>query len=208
MYVIWRSGLGTYLSTGNGANVNLVYRVLNQGKWSKIIPIHPPGSTAAQNVGAIFSFAAIDGAGNVQVVWNACPNTFRPELTVNGMGLPEVGNGLVFQASLNGSSPTPPMQVYMTPVTTNSSMGEYGKKCDDLGDLDGYFDAAGAPHFIAIVRAVQNANNDSPIDLIENGRQTPAINLPSPYMQTWVNPPKLLLDAQGRRHIIAFYQAG
>jgi hypothetical protein len=208
VYVIWRSGLGNYLPAGDGANVNLVYRVLNQGKWSKIIPIHPPGSTAAQNVGALFSFAVIDGAGNAQVVWNACPNTFLPELTVNGMGLAGVGNGLVFQASLDGSSPTPPKQVYMTPVTTNSSLGDYGKMCDDLGDLDGYFDAAGALHFIAIDRAVRGGNNDSPIDLIENGKQTPVVNLPSPYMETWVNPPKLLLDAQGRRHIIAFYHAG
>jgi hypothetical protein len=80
--------------------------------------------------------------------------------------------------------------------------------CDDLSDLDGYFDAAGAPHFIAIVRAVQGAVNGSPIDLIENGKQTPAINLPSAYMETWGTPPKLLLDAQDRRHIIAFYHAG
>ena len=161
VYVIWRSGLGTYLPAGDGANVNLVYRVLNQGKWSRIIPIHPPGSDAAQNVGALFSFATIDGAGNAQVVWNSCPNTFRPELTVNGMGLAGVGNGLVFQASLDGSSPTPPKQVYMTPVTTNSSLGDYGKMCDDLGDLDGYFDAAGELHFIAIVRPARGGNNDS-----------------------------------------------
>jgi len=208
VYVVWRSGLGLYFSTGNGSDVNLVYRVLNQGKWSKIIPIHPPGSATAQNVGALFSFAAIDGAGNAQVAWNACPNPFRPELTVNGMGLPGVGNGLVFQASLNGSSATPPKQVYMTPVTTNSNGGAYDKMCDDLSDLDGYFDGTGAPHFIAIVRPVRGGDNGSPIDLIENGKQTPAINLPSPYMETWFTPPKLLLDAQGRRHIIAFYHAG
>ena len=60
----------------------------------------------------------------------------------------------------------------------------------------------------AIARAVRGGGADSQIDLFEGGKETPAIKLPMPYMETWTTPPRLLLDAQGRRHIIAFYHAG
>lgn len=124
VYVIWRAGLGTYLPVSEGQNVNLVYRVLDHGKWSKIIAINAPGSASTQNNASIFSFASTDAAGHVQVVWNACPDTFRPELTVNGMHLAGVGNGLVFQATLDGSTPPTPRQIYMAQVTANASMGD------------------------------------------------------------------------------------
>jgi hypothetical protein len=209
VYVVWRTGLAEGWPPSEGMAVNLVYRVLNNGKWSKIIPIHPPGSAAAQNISSIFSFAVMDPAGHAQVVWNACPDTFKPsETTVNGMHLAGIGNGLVFQATLDGSNPTPPAQIYMTPLTTDKTLGEYGKTCEDLSALDGYVDAAGAAHFIAIARAVRGGGADSQIDLFEGGKETPAIKLPMPYMETWTTPPRLLLDAQGHRHIIAFYHAG
>ncbi len=209
VYVIWRSGLAENFPTSDGMDVNLVYRVLNHGKWSKILPIHPPGSATAQNVGALFSFAVIDAAGNAQVVWNARPDAYRPaDVTVGGMQLPGIGAGLVFRATLDGPTPAPPKQIYMTQITSNAAMGDYGKMCDDLSGLDGYVDAAGAPHFIAIARAMRGTETGSPISLIEDGKQTPALTLPTPYMQTWSEQPRLLLDASGRRHVIAFYEAG
>jgi hypothetical protein len=208
VYVTWRVGLSELLPVSEGQNVNLVYRVLDHGKWSKILPVNPPGSASTQNNGSIFSFTTTDASGQVQAVWNVCPDTFRPEMTVNGMHLAGVGNGLVFQATLDGSTPSAPHEVYMAQVTTNESMAEYGKMCDDFSDLDGYVDVSGAPHFIAIVRALRSSESGSQIDLYEDGKLTPAIKLPTDYMETWLTPPKLLVDAKGNRHIIAFYSAG
>ena len=208
VYVTWRVGLSELLPPSEGDNVNLVYRVLDHGKWSKIIPVNPPGSASTQNNGSIFSFTTADAAGQVQAVWNACPDTFLPETTVSGMHLGGVGNGLVFEAALDGSTPSAPHQIYMAQITTNASMGDYGKMCDDFSDLDGYADANGAPHFIAITRAVRGTESGSQIDLFEDGKRTPAIKLPTDYMETWTTPPKLLVDAKGNRHIIAFYKGG
>lgn len=209
VYIIWRTGLSDGFPTGDGSDVNLVYRVLNNGKWSKIIPVHPPGSATAQNVGALFSFAVTDPAGNAAVVWNACPNTYHTNLLAGGwMGLPGIGNGLVFQATLDGKTAPTPKEIYMAKVTTDPNNAEYGKSCDTFSALDGYVDAAGAAHFIAIARAMRSQESGSQIDLFEDGKQTPVLKLPSAEMTTWVTPPKLLLDAQGRRHIIAFYNAG
>ena len=208
IYVTWRAGLSELLPPREGDNVNLVYRVLDHGKWSKIIAVNPPGSASTQNNGSIFSFTTTDAAGQVQAVWNACPDTFLPGTTVNGMHLGGVGNGLVFAATLDGSTPSAPRQVFMAQVTTNESLGDYGKMCDDFSDLDGYADATGAPHFIAMVRAVRGAESGSQVELFEDGKHTPAIKLPTGSLETWTTPPKLLVDARGNRHIIAFYKAG
>jgi hypothetical protein len=45
--------------------------------------------------------------------------------------------------------------------------------------------------------------------MIENGKQTPALTLPSDAFGAFAaHPPRLLLDAKGKRHIIAKYDAG
>ena len=46
------------------------------------------------------------------------------------------------------------------------------------------------------------------IHLIEGGAQTPVVNLPNKSFNIWRYPPRLLLDARGRQHIIAMYEAG
>jgi hypothetical protein len=211
VYVIWRTGLDQYTGPRIGQNINLVYRVLDHGKWSKILPINQPATPATYNSGAIFPFAVIDAAGHAQVIWNSDPNTFLPaQVQANGhsFSLPDIGNGLVFQATLDGTAHAAPRQIYMAALSTNAAFGEYGKICDDYGVLDGYADANGAAHFIALVRPMRGGDNTSHFNLFEDGKQTPAVSLPSSYMETWGNPPKLLVDAQGRRHIIAFYTAG
>ncbi len=208
VYIIWRTGESEGLAPGNYYG-NLVYRVLNHGKWSKIIPIHPPGTSSSQNIGSLFYFAGVDASGHAQVAWNTCPDTFHSnEVTGGGLHLAGIGNGLVFQASLDGSTPPQPKQVFMTPITVDPNNKVYGKKCDDLSSLDGYFDASGAPRFIAIDQPVPTPYNDARYALIEDGKITPAVTLPGNYMYVWLNPPRLLLDSQGRRHVIALYGAG
>jgi hypothetical protein len=214
VYVVWRAGLKEGWLISPGSSENLMYRVLDQGKWSKIIPVHPPGSAANQNDGSYFSFAGVDGAGKAQVVWNTCPDTFLPaDVMAKGYSihLAGIGNGLVFQVSLNGAAASAPRQIYMAKVSTDpnpNGMGDMSKSCDDLSALDGYFDAGGAAHFIAIARAMRTAEEGSRIELFQDGKQTPSIKLPSAYMEVWSNQPKLLLDAKGRQHIIALYNGG
>jgi hypothetical protein len=214
VYVIWRAGLKEGWLISSGSSENLVYRILDHGKWSKIVSVHPPGSAANQNDGSYFSFAGVDGAGHAQVVWNTCPDRFRPD-DVMAKGFPihlaGIGNGLVFQVGLDGSHPSAPRQIYMTEVSQDpnpNGMGDMSKSCDDLSALDGYFDAGGAAHFISIVRALRTSEEGSRIELFEDGKQTPAIKLPSPYTEVWTNQPKLLVDANGKRHIIALYKGG
>lgn len=214
VYVIWRCGLQEGYPVNQGQSENLVYRVLDHGKWSAIIPVHPPGSPATQNDGSYFSFACVDGAGRSQVIWNTCPDHFLPN-DVMAKGFPVhlsgIGNGLVFQATLDGSKPSAPKQIAMAKVSQDpnpNGMGEMSKFCDDYSALDGYVDAAGTAHFIAIVRAAHDAEASSLIEFFDGDKRSPAIRLPSPYMEVWTNPPKLLVDAKGRHHVITLYNAG
>jgi hypothetical protein len=212
VYVIWPNSLEDSLGPSQGSCVNLVYRVMDHGKWSKILPIHPPGSADKQNVGSIFSFATVDPNGNAQVVWNANPTAYLPVGKVtssNGMPLAGVGNGLVFQAMLDGTTPSAPKQVYMAKITADPGNPEYSKSCDGFSCLDGYIDAKGAPHFVAIVTGSRITDSGTHIELVEDGKQTPLFKLPDlNYMVTWSTPPKLLVDAKGRRHVIAKYIGG
>ena len=77
IYVIWRAGMGQYLpassNLGGSGPSNLMYRVLENGKWSSIKPVHPPATNATQDRGSLSSFTVVDGAGRVQVIWNVVP---------------------------------------------------------------------------------------------------------------------------------------
>ena len=109
IYVIWRAGLGPNFQVGmdpaGGYFANLLYRVLEGGKWSGIKPISMPADATTQSQGALSYFAGVDPAGRVQIAWNAKPDKWHPELTINNMGLAGIGNGLVFQSTLDGASP-------------------------------------------------------------------------------------------------------
>jgi uncharacterized protein (DUF302 family) len=91
---------------GNSSQSNLVYRVLENGQWSRIENVFPAGSAQSQNDAALSYYAVIDAAGRAQVVWNALPDKWHPELTkVSGtyhQHLVGIGNGLVFEATLDG----------------------------------------------------------------------------------------------------------
>ena len=218
LYVIWRAGLGVNFvaspDPGGAGQSNLLYRVLENGRWSKIKPVHPPGSTQAQNDGALSYFAAIDAAGRAQVVWNAVPGTWHPELTrISGtyhQHLSGIGNGLVFQATLDGATPGAPREVFLTPVAGQGEQGGYGLYCDGLDALNGYVDLAGAPHFVAAVTRThdESLRGKSRYELIENGAVGPMIDLPNLSYHGWRDIPTLLVDAAGKRHVVVLYPAG
>lgn len=216
VYVIWRTGVAEGYPVdmdphSAGAWNNLVYRVLADGKWSgKAIPAHPAGTVEFQrDSGSTSWFVSTDPAARVHVVWNMMPRQLYT-FTVNfGKTIERHDNGLgagrVMETVLNGQDPGIPHEIYMAKV---GDYPGYGKGCDNFDTISGYVDAAGQTHFIAKVTNIQVQHRANRIHLIENGTQTPAMELPGKIGDTWVYPPKLLLDAKGRRHIIAMYLAG
>jgi len=219
VYVIWRAGLKQYSPAGADAGssgcCNLLYRVLENGRWSKILFAQPPASAAKQDDGALSFFGVIDAAGRAQVVWNSPPAKWHPELTSgdpNGAyhpAFPYIGDGLVFQATLDGATVTPPHEVFLSPINgkREDPMGTY---CDGLDTINGYVDSTGAPHFVAgIIRSHDGSlGGKSVYEVVENGQVGPIISLPYLSYHTSRDVPTLLLDASGRKHVIAMYYGG
>ncbi|MDB6128307.1 MAG: hypothetical protein JWM35_2203 [Verrucomicrobia bacterium] len=218
VYIIWRAGLTVnFQATPDPAGThmgNLMYRVLENGKWSRIVPVHAPGSPQSQDDGSLAYFAAIDAAGHAQVVWNAIPDKWHPELTkisgVHHQHLAGVGSGLVFQSTLDGASPATPREIFMTAVAGQEDMGGYGTYCDGLDALNGYVDAAGAAHFVAAVGRTHDSSlaHKSVYELIENHAAGPMLELPDLSYHAWRDIPTLLVDAAGQRHYVVLYPFG
>jgi hypothetical protein len=217
IYVIWRAGFAVnwaaaiYPHSG-GSRTNLWFRALEGGKWSKIKPIHPLGTYETQAYSGSFSFfAAVDAAGRAQVLWNTTPDQSHPELVNPIMGNPHwlyngIGNGQVFQASLDGAAVSAPREVFMPVVGGLSEKNGY---CDGLDTLNGYVDSAGAAHFAAAVSSIHNpASGISRYEVVENGKAGQVIDLPELSFHAWYDMPTLLVDARGRQHVIALYLAG
>lgn len=222
IYVIWRTGLGRNFQAptdpASGGHCNLVHRVLQAGKWSRILPIHPPGSTEDQNDGSLDFYAGLDPAGRVQVVWNTTPNKWHDELVDIRQGTGKVyrfqfngvGNGLVFQSTLDGATATPPRESMLTPVTGSKANVDNRPSCDGLSTLNGHFDATGNPVFVARVTSTvkEELRNKYRYQLFEGGKPGVFVDLPDLSFHRWRDIPTLLVDASGRRHLIALYPAG
>lgn len=217
VYVIWRSSLKenfpvTVTAAGNGQQ-NLVYRVLDHGKWSKVLYVHKPGSPETQNDGSCSFTAVTDASGKVQVIYNALPDTFDPEkyMVVSGtfkQHVSGIGRGLVFQATLDGTAAAQPRQLFCANFHVKPGDEKYGRFCDDLDSIDGYCDAAGAPRFIAWVRGEAYPGSDNRQYCIYDGAVAkPVVKIPNWYSLDG-NPPRLLVDAAGKEHIVALYPAG
>jgi hypothetical protein len=185
--------------------------VLENGKWSKVVNINSPATNEKQDIGALQSVAEVDGAGKVQVIWNANPDIVHPDLMA-GTGyrqhVAQIFPGLLMQTTLDGPKPAAPREAYMTRVTVDPKSPEYGKSCDGFGVMTGYFDAAGKAHLLANVTRYDNAPEHPTFQLVEEGKQTPAIETPGAGFETRRYPPTLLLDATGRRHAISLYPGG
>jgi hypothetical protein len=207
VYVIWCTGMQPQFPSsgfephGNQAAISLVYRVLEDGAWSsKAIAINPPATYQYQDEGAVSHFVATDGAGRVHVVWNQFPIKYQ-KFKHNA----PMGRGDVWESVLDGRNAGQPREVFQSPFTPGDFMGPVS---DDFDTINGYSDSSGADHFIAKVTNYTVHDTANRINLIENGKQTPAIELPGETFRTWHYPPTLLLDAQGRKHIIAQYESG
>ncbi|MEO6995186.1 MAG: hypothetical protein ABI273_16390 [Lacunisphaera sp.] len=218
VYVIWRAGIAPDFPTtsyrGGVGPANIVYRVLENGRWSKIKFINEPGTKEVQTDGAYSFFAVVDAAGHVQVAWNAQPDKWHPELTATSgtyhQHIAGVGNGLVFQATLDGSNPGAPREIFLTPVAGLSTQGGYGTYCDGLDAINGYCDADGTAHFVAAITRTHDSSlrDISRYELMEHGKPGPYVDLPDLSYHGWNDIPTLLVDAAGKRHLIVLYPAG
>ena len=218
VYVIWRCGLAQYYPASidpvGASCCDLKYRVLENGKWSKILPVNPPASAVNQNDGPLSYFAIVDATGRAQVVWNTPPAKWHPEVR-SGYGngetpYPYIGNGLVFQVTLDGASATAPREVFLSPLNgkKEDAMGFY---CDGLDTLNGYVDSLGEPHFVAEVTRSHDSSlgGKSTYELVENKQIVgPMLALPDLSFHAWRDIPTLLVDASGHRHIVALYNGG
>lgn len=188
-----------------GNRYNLVYRVLEGGRWSKQIQISHPTDPQKQNDGMATYCAGVDPRGAVQLMWNTAQYPYHPQW-FNGQPLYD-GRSLIFTATLDGSKPPKAREAYhcpIKPVTYNAAF----QKTDDFDVIDGYFDANGQPHLVTSVYDSEIRQNGVNMQLVEGGRQTPIVNLPGGASQVWLSRPTLLLDAQGRQHMIAIFEAG
>jgi len=219
VYVIWRAAIqGSFAVATDlaGSPASIWFRELEGGKWSKAKPVTEPREGIAQYKDASYSFfAALDAAGRAQVVWNVTPDKWHPELTTpNGHSL-GVGNGLVFQSTLDGASAGKPCEVFLpvvTPANTRPWPDNAGAwpSCDDLDTLNGYVDSAGMAHFVALATMPMYGLPAHPprYELIENGKAGQIIELPALSFHAAKDIPTLLLDAKGKQHVIALFLAG
>ena len=207
IYVAWRTGMKPRFPTsgfdphGNQAANSLVYRVWENGAWNgKALHINPEATYDFQDEGAACWFMTTGGDGQVHAVWNQFPVAYQ-KFKHNA----PLGRGTVMEAVLSGNAPGAPRLVYQAPI---APVGNSGDGSDDFDTINGYVDANGAAHFIAKVTNYAVRDTANRIQLIENNKQTPAVEVPGETFRTWHYPPTLLTDAQGRHHVIVMYEAG
>lgn len=218
VYLVFRTGLaenfGAALTIGGSSPSNVVYRVMENGRWSKVLPVSEPGTKEVQTDAAYSFFAGVDAAGRVQVIWNVLPDKWHPEMTkISGTYHQHnngVGTGLVFQSTLDGATASKPWESFSSPISGVGSQDGYGARCDSLDALNGYFDAAGKPHVVAEIKSTvdESFKNKSRYQLFENGQPGALVDLPALSYHGWNDIPTLLRDAQGRHHLIALFYAG
>ncbi|MDE2126060.1 MAG: exo-alpha-sialidase [Armatimonadetes bacterium] len=213
VYVVWRAIAtpNTGLPSSRGPDYvacNLFYRSLSNGQWGPITPINAPlADPQNQRIGIGSFFAAADPTGKVHVAYSVNTDVFHPELmfqagTKYAQHQAAMGTGSVAEVDLDGNQHSAPREVFLTTVTPAGAF----KACDGLSLLDGYFDASGAPHFVAEATANNEPFGQTRIAIVEGGKQTTAVTLPTSTVETY--PPWLLVDAQGRNHIIVDFGGG
>ena len=212
VYVIWRAALAeswTVSTDPVGGICNLWFRELEGDKWSKAKILNEPARATNSTDAARSFFAAVDAAGRAQVVWNVQPDKWHPELRSRQAHSNGVGNGLVFQSTLDGATAGEPREVFL-PVITPPANAWGVPSCDDLDTLNGYVDSDGAAHFVALASMPMYGLPAHPprYELIENGKAGQGIELPALSFHAWKDIPTLLVDAKGKRHVIALYLAG
>jgi hypothetical protein len=215
VYVIWRTGAapGFPLSgiDPHAAQVvnNFVYRVLEGGAWNaKPVWVHKPATKDAQDIGSASWFASTDPGGKVHVIWNGYPDRLHPEALERNVRSPGIKFGEVMETILEGSTAGPEREIYHARISPEKEAPTW-PRCDNLDMMNGYVDAGGKAHILALVTSQRTGREPSNrFQIIEDGMQNTAVELPGNEGDYWAFPPKLLVDARGRRHVITMYPRG
>jgi hypothetical protein len=212
VYVIWRAAIPASFDVSpdlGGSPCCLWFRELEGGKWSRAKSISETGGGDPQYSDAAYSFfAVVDAAGHAQVVWNAMPDHWHPELVTRYGHSNGVGPGLVLQSTLDGANASIPREVFL-PVVTPGTV-QTPPSCDGLDTLTGYVDSASSAHFISLATMPMYGlpQHKAHYELIEDGKAGASIVLPPLSFHATKDIPTLLVDATGKRHMIAMFLAG
>lgn len=211
VYVIWRTQPHPNVASSAepysaSADYNLVYRVLEGGVWSKAVFVYSPiGPQDIKHYGSASYFVSTDPTGKVHVIWNGDPGKLHPEATWTLGTYAGVGMCDILGVTLNGATPSAPQEIYQAKIVKDASSAH----SEDMSLVNGYVDARGQAHVLALVSSTRlGQETPNRFQIIENGTQTTAVELPGLNRDYWSFEPTLLLDAQGKRHVITWYLPG
>lgn len=200
VYALWKTYKGFDSVDASGGNAGTVaYRALENGQWGPITTVGP-----IDQVMGWFPDTAPDGT--LHLVWS---ETLPRE---GGSFTPDWQAGRIKQATLSGAAvgearvvfEAPPQRVGDSPVVNY----------DGYRGLQGYVDAAGTAHFVAL-KTVTRPEVGAPSDLVDvvhfdGARETPLLKVATLEAVgaapiRW-SPPVLLQDAAGQEHLVVLDQ--
>lgn len=213
VYAVWKYVGSQELLDGPGGHANgrLAYRCLEGGAWSKCVPL------GDASIPSYSWFPAVDPGGTVHVVWSQ----MSPDVAAVQGGYYWYAN-LVRSAALDGArvasvrdliAPKPILtqeeQAKMKAAGRNPSNEETTPRRDGLINLRGYVDAQGLAHFVAEHPGIQDgptAQQTGKRIVHWDGQRLDALHAFARFGDTggntFNNPPTLLVDAAGKRHLI------
>ncbi|PKL80035.1 MAG: hypothetical protein CVV27_01060 [Candidatus Melainabacteria bacterium HGW-Melainabacteria-1] len=191
VYAVWKimEESDTQDSIRGGAyGAPLVYRVLENGRWSAAQRIDSKGLVRSW-------FLAVDPTGQAHAVW--------VENGVASDGYKTIAAARFAQAELTGTSIGAERELY-APGPSNPADPGYIWRLPNYGGLRGYVDAQGKAHWTAYKIPTDQSEDESVIvhwDGAQERELKSYVNYAS-FVGPYYNPPELLLDDQGREHIL------
>lgn len=210
VYAIWKyltAASDTLDGPGSAACGILAFRCLDGGTWSKTVRL------STKKVPSTSFFAANGPGGAVNLVW-ACGNPDVDWEPKGGVGCQSAN--MIQQAVLDGGgTPTPKALIAPKPLPTKEQIDaahaagqdipyqDQYPKADGLWNLRGYVDKSGVAHFVGEHYSIRDANGNSSKEFFVewDGTQLHKLFEVDSGID-FNNPPTLLLDANGKEHLI------
>lgn len=173
---------------GGSYGAPLVFRVNEGGTWSDL-------KTADTNGQVRSWFLSIDPTGQAHVVW--------VENLIAADGYKTISAARFAQATLSGTTVGPEREL-LSPGPVNPTDPGYLWRLPNYGGLRGYVNAAGVAHWSAFKVPV-NKGEDEAMLVDWDGtqeRETLKYSDYASFVGPYYNPPELVLDAQGEKHIL------
>ena len=197
VYAIWKYVGVQDLLDGPGGydNGTLCCRVLQNGAWSKRIPLG-----IAEHV--LSWFAAVDPHGSLHVIWSqTAPDVIATRMRFN---FGPLDAEMLQQVAMDGANPgTPKVLMQSKPL----SKAEFTPTHIGIINLSGYVDAAGVAHFVGERKMSRNKDLNGAHEtggiVHWDGQKLDALYAyKSEIFSGFGNPPALMLDDKGREHLL------